>query len=131
MRLMHMGFQVHVVGETTAPNITREDLLLIGSASGATSSLIVIANQAQKVGAKIALISIRADSPLGQIADIVLTIPASTPKIVGPSGFQSIQPMGSLFEQAMWLALDGLILMLMAEINTDSETMFVRHANLE
>ncbi len=131
MRLMHLGFQVHVVGETTTPSITPDDLLLIGSGSGATSTLTVMANEARRVGARVALITIRADSPIGQMAQIVLTIPASTPKVPSSYGFPSIQPMGSLFEQAMFLILDGLVLKLMTRFNTDSETMFINHANLE
>lgn len=131
MRLMHLGFQVHVVGETTAPSITPNDLLLIGSGSGTTNTLVVIANEARRVGAKVALITSRAESSLGQVADIVLTIPASTPKVANPIYPQSIQPMGSLFEQAMLLTLDALVLRLMAKTNRDSEAMFMRHANLE
>ncbi|MBE7554603.1 MAG: 6-phospho-3-hexuloisomerase [Anaerolineales bacterium] len=131
MRLMHLGFQVHVVGETTTPGITATDLLLIGSGSGTTSTLVVIANEARRVGAKVALITSRTGSPIGQVADIVLTIPASTPKVANPIYPQSIQPMGSLFEQVMLLTLDALILMLMAKTNLDSGAMFMRHANLE
>jgi 6-phospho-3-hexuloisomerase len=131
MRLMHMGFQAHVVGETTTPSITPDDLLVVGSGSGAARTLIVIANEAHQVGARVALITIRTDSPLGQVADFVLTIPASTPKVPSPFGPQSIQPMGSLFEQAMLLTLDALVLALMTAINTDSQSMFIRHANLE
>ncbi len=36
MRLMHLGLPVHVVGSVTTPNITANDLLLIGSGSGRT-----------------------------------------------------------------------------------------------
>jgi 6-phospho-3-hexuloisomerase len=131
MRLMHLGLQVHVVGETTTPNITPNDLLLIGSGSGSTSTLVVIANEARRIGAKVALITSRAESPIGQVADIVLTIPVSTSKVANPIYLQSFQPMGSLFEQVMLLTLDALILLLMTNINQDSESMFTRHANLE
>lgn len=131
MRLMHLGFQVYVVGETITPGITRDDLLLIGSGSGSTGSLGVMANRAQALGARIALISTRSDSPIGQVADIVLTIPASAPKAGNSPNPQSIQPMASLFEQSLSLTLDALILMLMSKINMDSEAMFTRHANLE
>lgn len=131
MRLMHLGFQVHVVGETTTPSITPNDLLLIGSGSGTTSTLVVIANEARRSGAKVALITSRTESPIGQVADIVLTIPVSTPKVANPIYPQSIQPMGSLFEQAMLLTLDALVLILMAKTKLDSGSMFMRHANLE
>jgi 6-phospho-3-hexuloisomerase len=131
MRLMHMGFTVHVVGETTTPNISSNDLLLIGSGSGATGSLVVMAQKARKIGATIALITILADSPMAQLADTVITLPTPSPKITQDIGLQSIQPMGTLFEQSMQLTLDALIVLLMAKITIDSDTMFARHANLE
>lgn len=131
MRLMHLGFPVYVVGETITPGISGGDLLLIGSGSGSTGSLGAMANRARATGARIVLISTRADSPIGQVADIVLTIPASTPKAGSSPNPQSIQPMASLFEQSLSLTLDALILMLMSELKVDSEVMFSKHANLE
>lgn len=131
MRLMHLGFQVYMVGETITPGISGGDLLLIGSGSGSTGSLVVMANRARTSGARIALISTLAESPIGQVADIVLTIPASTPKAGNSPNSQSIQPLASLFEQSLSLILDALILVLMSKINVNSEAMFSRHANLE
>ncbi len=54
---------------------------------------------------------------------------AESPRAVG--GVVSCQPMASLFEQALWLLLDTIILLLMERIHTSSEEMFSRHANLE
>ena len=131
MRLMHLGFHACVVGETTTPSITDRDLLLIGSGSGATGSLLVMAEKARSLGARIALVTIRADSPIARLADCVLTISAPTPKIEGDTGFRSIQPMGSLFEQCLLLTLDALVLGFMEKAGKDSAEMFGRHANLE
>ena len=50
MRLMHLGKTVYVVGETTTPSIAAENLLVIGSGSGKTSSLLAMAEQAQRHG---------------------------------------------------------------------------------
>src|SRR5512133_4294126 len=44
MRLMHLGFKSYVVGETVTPAIEPGDLLIIGSGSGETSILTVMAN---------------------------------------------------------------------------------------
>lgn len=131
MRLMHLGFEVHVVGGITTPGITQDDLLLIGSGSGATTSLLVMAEKARIMGVKVALITILANSPLAQKSDIVLTIPAATPKIEGSTGSKSSQPLGSLFEQCLWLTLDALVLGLMSQMKIDPNAMFVQHANLE
>ena len=47
MRLMHLGLQVYVVDDVTTPAIKTEDLLIIGSASGNTKSLVQYAGQAK------------------------------------------------------------------------------------
>jgi len=131
MRLMHMGYGVYVVGETITPNLMSEDLLIIASGSGATGSLVVMAQKAKAIGARIGLVTIDEQSPIAKLADIVLTIPAPSPKVQRETDSTSIQPMGSLFEQSLLLTLDALILMLMERQNKTSDTMFTRHANLE
>jgi 6-phospho-3-hexuloisomerase len=131
MRLMHMGFESHVVGETVTPNIEAQDVLIIGSGSGETESLVSMAMRAKKIGAQLAVVSISPESTMGKLADVVIKIPAPSPKVKNATGFTSIQPMGSLFEQCLLLALDGVILRLMEKQGKDSDTMFCRHANLE
>jgi 6-phospho-3-hexuloisomerase len=131
MRLMHMGFDAYVVGETVTPNLEAEDILVIGSGSGETGSLVSMAGKAKKIGAKLALVTIFPESTIGRMADVAVKIPAPTPKVAADSGFKSIQPMGSLFEQSLLLLLDCVILRLMEKRGNDSDTMFTRHANLE
>lgn len=131
MRLMHMGFDAYVVGETVTPNLETEDLLLIGSGSGETGSLITMANKAKALKGGLALVTIFPDSSIGKLADITVRIPAPTPKAKTDNGLTSIQPMGSLFEQSLFLFLDIVILKLMGLKSKDSDTMFKRHANLE
>ena len=131
MRLTHMGFNVHVVGDVTTPAITADDLLVIGSGSGSTATLQVFADKAKTVGSKIALVTALDNSPIAQLADIVLAVPAPTLKKENETGFASVQPMGSLFEQSMLLTLDTIILLLMSKTKIDNDAMFARHANLE
>ena len=89
-----------------------------------------IANRAKKIGAIIGVITIFPQSAIGQIADLVIKISAPTPKVEVDSGYRSIQPMGSLFEQSMLLFLDAVVLRLMEKKGKD-DTMFEKHANLE
>ena len=131
MRLMHMGFVAYVVGETVTPNLEADDLFVVGSGSGETGSLVNMAGQAKKIGAAVAVITIRPESSVGSIADVVIRIPAPTPKAEVDAGLTSIQPMGSLFEQSLLLFLDAVILRLMEKQGNSSDTMFARHANLE
>lgn len=131
MRLMHMGFDAYVVGETVTPNLEVGDLLLVASGSGETESLVVMSRKAKLIGAQIATVTIRPEGSVGQIANIVIKIPAPTPKAKVDGELKSIQPMGSLFEQSLLLYLDAVILRLMEKQGNDSDTMFTRHANLE
>lgn len=131
MRLMHLGLDVYVVGETVTPAMTAEDLLLIGSGSGETASLVAMAEKVSALKGHLALVTIVADSRIGRLADAVVVIPAPSPKARAQHGLTSVQPMGSLFEQSLLIFLDVVILRLMERKETDSAAMFERHANLE
>jgi 6-phospho-3-hexuloisomerase len=131
MRLMHMGLPVYVVGEIVTPAIQKGDLLVVGSGSGETGSLTIMAKKVKDIGAELALVTIFPQSTIGKLADAIVKIPAPTPKVATESGFKSIQPMGSLFEQSLLLLFDSLILRLMEIKKENSENMMKRHANLE
>jgi len=130
MRLMHLGFTVYVMGEIVTPAIREGDLLLIGSGSGETDSLVAAAKRAKLFGADLALITIMPDSSIGRIADVVVRISAPTSK--ADTGFVSIQPGGSCFEQSMLLLLDAFVLRIAELLKLDAdENLRLRHANLE
>ncbi|WP_085992981.1 6-phospho-3-hexuloisomerase [Oceanobacillus senegalensis] len=129
MRMMHIGLEAYVVGETVTPNLEEDDLLIVGSGSGGTKTLAVMAEKAKSIGAKVALITINPESPIGHLADFSVKINAQA-KDNGDSQ-KSIQPMGSLFEQSLLLFYDAVILKLMSEKGLTSDTMYGRHANLE
>ncbi len=131
MRLMHMGFSAYFVGETITPSVRNGDLLVVGSGSGETMSLVAAAGKAKDIGATLCLVSIFPQSSIGKLADIVVRIPASTPKGETKTPPLSIQPMGSLYEQTLLLFLDALILRLMERTGANAADMFTRHANLE
>lgn len=132
MRLMHLGKTIYIVGETTTPSIVTGDLLILGSGSGRTASLVAMTDQARRQGAKILIFTATISSPLANLADHHVIIPAPMPKSssegVGPS---SIQPMRTLFEQALLIVSDALVLGLMQQMGIDAAQMSERHANLE
>ena len=131
MRLMHFGFDAFVIGEIATPAYSADDLLVVCSGSGETGSLVSIAEKARRIGGKIALVTIVPESSIGRLADRRLTLPAPSPKAKAGETVRSVQPMGSLFEQAVLLFLDAVILELMSRRGVISEEMFTRHANLE
>ncbi len=131
MRLMHMGLTVYVIDDVTTPAIASTDLLLIGSNSGRTASLVEYAARAKSLGVRIGLITAADTSPIADRADVIVRLKAPSPKVDAASAKSSIQPMGNLFEQALGLLLDIVTIQLMETLNLNSEQMFRRHANLE
>lgn len=130
MRLMHLGIPAYVVGETVTPGFTAGDVLLIGSGSGETASLLAAAQKAKKLGGVIGVITLKPQSSIGLLADYTILLSGST-KDAGSEQGQSIQPMGSLFEQTLLIVLDSIIMSLMDKQGMDSQAMYTRHANLE
>ena len=131
MRLMHLGIKVQILGDITTTAVSKNDLLLIGSGSGETGSLVSIATKAHNLGVHILLITINPDSSIGNMAQECLKIPAPSPKLTHKQDKTSIQPMGSLFEQSLLITLDCIVGMLKQEKNLDADSMFMNHANLE
>ncbi|MFB9326657.1 6-phospho-3-hexuloisomerase [Paenibacillus aurantiacus] len=130
MRLMHLGLRAHVVGETVTPGISPGDLLVMGSGSGETRSLLGMLEKAHALQATVAGLTIRQQSTLGSRADLVVLLPAS-PKDQSSGADLTIQPMGSLFEQMLLILLDAVILRIMEMQAQNSGTMYGKHANLE
>ncbi|OPH46808.1 6-phospho 3-hexuloisomerase [Paenibacillus ferrarius] len=130
MRLMHLGLDAYVVGETVTPPIGKEDVLIIASGSGETKSLISMAAKANSLEASVALVTIHPESTVGQLSQVAVKLPGS-PKEQSDSSLTTIQPMGSLFEQGLLLFFDALVLRLMERLGDDAKNMFGRHANLE
>lgn len=129
MRLMHMGREVYIVGETNTPNFGSGDLLIICSGSGETKQFIQIAEKAKSLGGKVMVFTGTPGSTLDRMSDASVIIKAPS-KNQEDSAFKSVQPMASLFEQGILIAGDAIILGLM-EQGAGNEEMFSRHSNLE
>ncbi len=131
MRLMHLGLTVHVVDDVTTPALSRNDLLLVGSSSGRTASLLRHVDTAQEIGTSIATLTGNLESPIAAAAKILVHIPASNFKAGAQSGEDTVLVMGSLFEQCLGLVCDLLIIRLKHALQVDESAMNARHANLE
>jgi 6-phospho-3-hexuloisomerase len=127
MRLMHIGFESYVVGETITPALSREDTLVAFSGSGETNSIVDICETAKEVGARICLITGAADSRIRRIADCTvllsgtLAYTAETPagyevrQITGQyrSTSASFAPLGTLYEASALIFSDAVITAMM------------------
>lgn len=122
-RLVHLGLNASLINEITKPKANPGDLLIIGSGSGETGSLITYATKAKQLGVNIALITTNSSSTLANLAQCVVCLPAGT--------ISFSQPMGSTFEQLSLLTYDSVVLALMNQLNQSSSMMQSRHANIE
>jgi 6-phospho-3-hexuloisomerase len=126
VRLTHLGRQVHVLGESTAPACCGGDLLIIVSGSGRTGGLLHLPARAHSVGVRVALITASPDSPLAREADLKVIVP-----VARGGKTESMQFAGSLFEQCAMICLEALVLNLMRRLRQSEERMVARHQNLE
>ena len=131
IRLMQMGFEVYVVGESITPAIKAGDMLIVGSGSGETESLVAITEKAKRLGAKVTLITMYKESTIASKADSVFVIPAKGSKVDKDADSDSKQPMCNLFEQTLLILMDILTLIIIDQKNIDIKTLYDRHANLE
>ena len=128
MRLMHMGFDAHVVYDTTCPAIGKGDLLIVNCACTGVSYLVM--DYAKKLGAKIAAITAHPESRHGKLCDLTVTLRGQVHP--GRKGeIPSIQPMAALFEQTVFVLEDIIIQLLMEKTGITAEQMAKRHTNLD
>lgn len=130
MRLGQMGKKSALVGEATAPAFGAGDLLVVCTASGASPVLLYHAERARIYGGRILLITGNDHSPLAEMADARILVPAPNKDQEGMER-ASVQPMGSLFEQISQLICDLLAVDLMDRWDLTSEEMRKYHANIE
>jgi len=139
MRLLHLGFNSYVLGETIVPSISRGDVAVAISGSGRTGLIVEAADAAKKVGAYVIAITTYPESPLGQLADLVVMVPGRS-KISKMDDYfarqilglhEPLAPLGTLFEDTAMLLLDGVIYYLMMKLNVTEDEMRNRHANIE
>ncbi|MDD3745827.1 MAG: 6-phospho-3-hexuloisomerase [Anaerostipes sp.] len=131
-RLMHLGYIVYFVGEPTTPSIQAGDLLIVGSGSGNTASLVANSKKAKDQGAKVATLTMFPENTIGSMADASIKIPGVTEKCLGQEGSAgTVQASGSSFEELCWITYDAMVMDLMKITNQDDKDLFKRHANME
>jgi 6-phospho-3-hexuloisomerase len=139
MRLMHLGFNVYVFGETITPGMGENDLVISISGSGSTKLIVTASNAARDVKAKILAITSHTDSPLAKIADHYIIIPGRT-KLAAEKDYtvrqilgehEPLAPLGTLFEITLNVFLDSLVAELMQRLGKTEQDLRKRHATIE
>lgn len=139
MRLMHIGFNVFVVGETTTPAVQPDDLVIAVSGSGETPSIASLGGIAIKIGSKLAVITSNKDSTLGNISDIVVIVPGRPKEDViyedyherRMVGYPELAPLGTIFEITALVFLDAVVSELMVRTGASEAELKKRHTVFE
>ena len=139
MRLMHLGFNVYVFGETITPALGDGDLIISISGSGITKIVVTASSAAKDVKARILAITSHADSPLAKLSDHIIIIPGRT-KMAAEEDYtirqilgehEPLAPLGTLFEITLNIFLDSVIAELMQRLGKTEQDLKKRHATIE
>lgn len=131
MRLYHMGLDVAVEGDMTTPPVGKGDLFIVTVGPGEISTALALLGVAKNAGATILVLTAQPKGRAAAFADFVLTIPAQTMADDQGDKKSSVLPMGSLYEGALFVLFEVMVLKLKDRLNIDPETMRGNHTNLE
>ena len=139
MRLMHLGLDVYVMGETITPAIGEEDLVIVISGSGSGAMSLTAARLAKRLGSRIIAVTSFPDSELGKTADHVVVVPGreaiareqeyQARQLLGEH--ESLAPMGTVFEDTCIVFLDSIVAELMARLKVSEASMRSKHSTIE
>jgi 6-phospho-3-hexuloisomerase len=131
MRLFHLGRAVAVVGDMTTPAVGKGDLFVVTVGPGEISTALALLGVAKKAGATILVLTAQPQGRAAAFADFVVTIPAQTMANDQGAGKTSILPMGSLYEGALFILFEVMVLKLRDIIEVNPEVMRANHTNME
>ena len=127
MRLFHLGLDVAMVGDINAPALEAGDLLICSSGPRGLATVDALMGIAAAAGARVLLLTAQPQADSVSLAKDTLVIPAQTMATDQGAQATSVLPMGSLYEGAMFVVLEILVL----RLHADARAMRARHTNLE
>jgi 6-phospho-3-hexuloisomerase len=145
LRLMHLGYNTYVVGETITPAYISGDTLVMFSGSGETHSMVSICEAAKELGGNVCLITASPGSRMGRMADCVVNLGDITGyyhkdknsfeirQLTGNyrSVTSSFAPLGTLFETLALVFSDAVVSALIEAKKTEIRDMKDRLTNTE
>lgn len=145
MRLMHIGFEPYVIGETITPALSPGDTLVAFSGSGETNSVYDVCETAKELGGRLCLITATPSSRIARLADTMIVLEGHpSPRSDIPSQYEVRQitgqyrsvseafaPFGTLFETAALIFSDAVISALIEARHCTIEELRERLANVQ
>jgi 6-phospho-3-hexuloisomerase len=131
MRLFHLGFEVSVAGDMTAPFLTKGDLLILSVGPGYVSTIDALRSVAQRDGATVVCLTAQPDGKTARAADKIVYLPAQTMADDIEGKATSVLPMGSLYELVLFVFSEIVVLELLKRTGRTFGQARDRHTNLE
>lgn len=128
-RLMHLGIKSCFVSDAVTYRYNKEDLLVVISGSGETTSPKAIAEEAKKIGGKIALFTGNPKSYIAMISDLVIKVEGKSKEKA--TTHESLAPFTSLFDISTLSTLDSIGASLMLLLDISENDINERHASIE
>jgi 6-phospho-3-hexuloisomerase len=130
MRLFHLGLKSAVVGDMTTPPVEQGDLLIVSAGPGDFSTVSALIGVSKAAGARVLVVTAQPSGGAAAKADVVLHVPAQT--MASDQGeAASVLPMGSLYEGALYVAFELLVLAVRDRLGVRPAAMRANHTNLE
>lgn len=131
MRLFHLGLDVGVAFDMTMPALGDGDLFIVTVGPGEISTALALMGVAKSAGTKILFLTAEPESRGAALASHVLVIPAQTMANDRGAKATSILPMGSLYEGALFVLFEAMVLKLRDRLGVTPDLMRGNHTNME
>lgn len=123
VRLVQMGLNVYFVGDMTTPIIGKNDLTILISNTGHTTSVVQTAEIARRIGSHVVGVTSSMSSKLAHVSDNAIII-----KIKKDEMDSELAPLGTIFEDTVLFFFDCIIPELMKRLDVSEEDMRRKHA---
>ena len=128
-RLMHLGIKSCFISDAVTHRYSDNDLLIVISGSGETISPRAIAENASKIGGRIALFTTNPESSIANVSNNVIIVDGKSKNQA--TSQKTLAPYTSLFDISTLSILDSIGGILMEELGLDENDIDNRHASLE
>ncbi|MCL1810602.1 MAG: SIS domain-containing protein [Methanomassiliicoccaceae archaeon] len=123
VRMVQLGLKVHFVGDMTTPIIGKNDLTILVSNTGLTTSVVQTAEIARRIGAHVVALTSSASSKLAVVSNTAIIF-----KIKNDEMDSTLAPLGTIFEDTVLFFFDCIIPELMKRLDVTEDDMRRRHA---
>jgi 6-phospho-3-hexuloisomerase len=145
LRMMHLGYESYVVGETITPAFMPGDILVVFSGSGETQSMVSTCETARGLKGKVCVITAVPESRIGKMADCLVNLGDPTDTYLHDKNSFEIRqltgkyrsvtsafaPFGTMFETLALVFSDAVISSLMEVRKEETAHMKDRLSNVE